>query len=73
MELFHSMTGFYFAIENDTRIGTTHISLYKALLQQWNLNGGLNPVTITRASIMKVANVNASYTYYYCMNNLEQF
>ena len=72
MELFHPMTGFYIAIENDTRICTTHISLYKALLQQWNLNGGLNPVIITRAAIMKVAKVNASCTYNNCMNNLEQ-
>ena len=40
MELFPPLTGFYEAIEEDVRIGTTHISLYLALLQQWNLNGG---------------------------------
>ena len=73
MELFPPMTGFYMAIENDTRIGTTHISLYMALLQQWNLNGGLNPVIIARATIMRAAKINARYTYNKCMNDLEQF
>ena len=61
------------AIEEDARIGTTHISLYMALLQQWNLNGGLNPVIITRAAIMKAAKINARYTYNKCMNNLQEF
>ena len=73
MELFPPMTGFYEAIENDVRIGTTHISLYMALLQQWNLNGGLNPVIITRATVMKAAKIYARYTYNKCMNNLQEF
>ena len=67
------MTVFYEAIEEDARIGTTHISLYMALLQQWNLNGGMNPVTITRTVIMKAAKINARYTYNKCMNNLQGF
>lgn len=73
MELFPPMTGFYEAIENDIRIGTTHISLYMALLQQWNSNGGLNPVIITRDTVMKAAKINARYTYNKCMNNLQEF
>jgi hypothetical protein len=73
MELFPPLTGFYLAIENDTRIGTVHISLYMALLQQWNLNGGLNPVIIARAAIMRAAKINARYTYNKCMNNLQEF
>jgi len=73
MELFPSMTVFYEAIEDDVRISTTHISLYMALLQQWNLNGGINPIIITRATIMKAAKINARYTYNKCMNNLHEF
>ena len=73
MELFPPMTGFYEAIEDDVRISTTHISLYMALLQQWNLNGGTNPVCIARASIMKAAKINARYTYNKCINNLQEF
>ena len=73
MDIFRPMTVFYEAIEDDVRISTTHISLYMALLQQWNLNGGINPVIITRATIMKAAKINARYTYNKCMNNLHEF
>ncbi len=73
MELFPPLSGFYNAIEGDVRIGVTHISLYMALLQQWNLNGGKNPIPIERIAIMKVAKINARYTYNKCMNNLQEF
>ena len=73
MELFPPMTEFYQAIEEDARIGRTHISLYMALLQQWNLNGGINPIAIARTTIMKAAKIDARYTYNKCMNNLQEF
>lgn len=73
MELFPAMTGFYEAIEDDPRIGTTHISLYMALLQQWNLSGGINPVSIKRRTVMKAAKISGRYTYNKCMNNLAEF
>ena len=73
MELFPPLTCFFNAIENDFRIGSTHISLYMALLQLWNLNGGLNPVVIKRVVIMKTAKINARHTYNKCMNDLGKF
>jgi hypothetical protein len=73
MELFPALTGFYEAIEDDVRISPTHISLYMALLQEWNINGGTNPVMIVRSNIMKAAKINARYTYNKCMNNLQEF
>jgi hypothetical protein len=73
MELFPPLTGFYEAIEDDVRISTTHISLYMALLQQWNLAGGKNPLVIERSLIMKAAKINARYTYNKCINNLQEF
>lgn len=73
MELFEPLTEFYEAIEDDVRISTTHISIYMALLQQWNLSGGINPVTIVRSNIMKAAKISARYTYNKCMNNLQEF
>ncbi len=73
MELFPPLTDFFEAIEDDVRISTTHISLYMALLQQWNIKGGMNPVTVFRSSIMKAAKINARYTYNKCMNNLQEF
>ena len=73
MQMFEPLTVFYEAIADDARIGTTHISLYMALLQQWNLNGGMNPIIIASVTIMKAAKINARYTYNKCMNNLQEF
>jgi hypothetical protein len=71
--MFEPLTVFYEAIADDVRIGTTHISLYMALLQQWNMNGGKNPVTFGRCDIMKAAKINARYTYNKCINNLQEY
>ena len=73
MELFPPLTCFYKAIADDTRIGATHISIYMALLQQWNLSGGTNPVEIERKAIMQSAKINARHTYNRCINNLHEF
>ena len=73
MEPFSALTVFYKAIADDARIGTTHISIYVALLQQWNLNGGINPIKVQRASIMKDAKINARYTYNKCINELQNY
>mgnify|MGYP003406670159 FL=1 len=73
MELFPPLSLVYKAIADDTRIGATQISMYMALLQQWNLNGGLNPVEVKRSVLMKLAKINARYTYNKCMNSLEEY
>lgn len=73
MDIFPPLTGFYSAIAADTRIGASHISIYMALLQQWNVTGGNNPVKIERALIMKAAKINARQTYNRCINQLHEF
>jgi len=73
MEQFEPLSSFYTAIADDPRISITHISLYIALLQQWNLNEGKNPVSIVRNNIMKTAKISARYTYNKCMNQLHDF
>lgn len=73
MELFPPLSGFYQAIADDARIGCTHISIYMALLQQWNINGGKNPVKIERILIMRAAKINARHTYNKCINELHEF
>lgn len=73
MELFPPLTGFCKAIEEDARVGSAHISLYIALLQQWNLNGGNNPVAIERNAIMRASKISARQTYNKCMNELHKY
>ena len=73
MDIFPPLTGFYDAIAADTRIGASHISIYMALLQQWNITGGCNPVKIERAIIMRAAKINARQTYNKCINELHEY
>lgn len=73
MQPFGPMAEFYKAIADDERINTTHISLYMALLQQWNLNQDKNLITITRANIMKMAKISARHTYNKCINELQEY
>lgn len=72
-EMFPFLTAFYKQAIKDARIGATHISLYMALLQQWNLVGGKNPFPIQREDVMKAAKINARFTYNKCINNLQEF
>lgn len=73
MELFPQLSGFYQAIADDARIGSTHISIYMALLQEWNINGGNSPIKIKRVLIMKTAKINARQTYNKCINELQEY
>jgi hypothetical protein len=73
MELFPPLTGFYGAVAEDVRISSTHISLYMALMQQWNLLGGRNPFPIDRDVVMRTAKISARKTYNKCLNNLQDY
>jgi hypothetical protein len=73
MEIFQPLSNFYKAIEDDVKINSTHISLYFALLQKWNLNQSQNPVLIVRDELMKTAKINARHTSNKCMNELDEY
>jgi len=61
------------AIKSDHRIGTTHISLYMALFQFYNLNRLENPIQITRTAVMEVAKISGLATYHKCMRDLVEY
>ncbi len=67
------LTNFFAAIREDHRVGTSHISLYMALFQLYNVNQFQNPVTITRASVMAVAKISGLATYHKCIKDLAEF
>jgi hypothetical protein len=73
METFKPLSDFYEAIEDDVRINTTHISLYFALLQKWNLNKAQNPIIVFREELMKAAKISSRFTYNKYMNQLREF
>ena len=67
------LTIFFSAIREDHRIGTTHISLYMALFQLYNLNRFQNPIDITRSAVMEVDKINGLATYHKCIKDLADF
>ena len=67
------LTSFYEAIRDDPRIGPTHISLYMALFQLYNLNGLKNPVNICRKKVMEVAKIRGLATFHKCIKDLNVF
>jgi replication initiation and membrane attachment protein DnaB len=73
MDQLKELTNFYSAIKNDNRIGTTHISLYMALFQFYNLNRLENPIHITRTAVMEVAKISGLATYHKCMRDLVEY
>ena len=73
MEQVKELTSFYSAIKSDPRIGTTHISLYMALFQFYNLNRMENPIQITRTGVMEVAKISGLATYHKCIKDLHEY
>ena len=73
MEEVKELTRFYESITDDNRIGATHISMYMALFQMYNLNEFCNPVLFTRASLMQAAKICGLATYHKCIKELNEF
>ena len=73
MEEVKELTKFYSAVKDDNRLGTSHISLYMALFQLYNMNGFCNPVFITRGPVMELAKISGLATYHKCMKDLHQY
>jgi hypothetical protein len=71
MNYIKHLTGFFNKINNENTINPTHISLYLALFQCWNVNRFKNPTGISREEIMKASKINSKATYHKCMKELE--
>lgn len=71
MNYIKHLTGFFNKINNETNLNPTHISLYLALFQCWNVNRFKNPTGISREEIMKASKINSKATYHKCMKELE--
>ena len=71
MNYIKHLTGFFNKIRNENAINPTHISLYLALFQCWNVNRFKNPTGISREEIMKASKINSKATYHKCMKELE--
>ena len=70
MNYIKHLTGFFNKIADENKLNPTHISLYLALFQCWNVNRFKNPTGISREEIMKASKINSKATYHKCLKNL---
>ena len=73
MNYIRHLTGFYDKIQQDDRLNPTHISLYLALFQFWNINHFQNPISISRNEMMRLSKISALGTYHKCIKELQNF
>lgn len=58
---------------SDNRLNPTHVSLYLALFQYWNLARFKNPVSISRDEIMRLSKIGSKVTYHRCIRDLHNW
>ncbi|MFD1604757.1 hypothetical protein ACFSJW_15210 [Flavobacterium artemisiae] len=73
MENLKLLSGFFQAIENDFRVGTTHIAIFAALLQFRASKDFINPIQAYSIEIQSIAKVMSHKTYQKCMRELDDY
>ena len=73
MNYIKHLTGFFDKVVQDDRLNPTHISLYLALFQFWNLQRFKNPFSISREEVMRLSKIASKATYHKCMRELHAF
>jgi SOS-response transcriptional repressor LexA len=71
MNYIKHLTGFFIRIASEETIYPTHISLYIALFQSWNINRFKNPISISRDEMMKASRIASKATYHKCIKELQ--
>lgn len=73
MNYIRHLNTFFSYVKTDTRLTSSHVSLYMALFQSWNLNRFNNPFPITRDAVMSLCAIGSKNTYHKCIKELHQF
>ena len=73
MNYIRHLTGFFDRVANEDRLNPTHISLYMALFQYWNINRFVNPISISRSEMMSVSKICSKATYHKVIKELHEF
>lgn len=67
------MNSWFSQIYNDDRLNPSHISIYMALFQYWNISRFDIEFTVARSEVMKLAKVNSNSTYSKCVKELQKW
>lgn len=70
MNYVQHLNQFFLKVEKSDKLQPTHISLYLALFQLWNLNRFQNPIIASRTELMRVSKISSYTTYYKCIHDL---
>ena len=73
MNYIKHLSAFYEKVASDNRLFPSHISLYLALFQYWNLNHFHNPVSISRKEVMQLCKIGSLNTYHKCLHDLHSW
>src|SRR5690554_7774579 len=65
------LNSFFMTIAKDTRLNPTHISLYMALFNYWNINRFPKDFIIFRDEVMKLSKIGSKSTYHRCLKQLD--
>lgn len=72
MNYLRHLSVFFDRILQDGSLNPTHISLYIALFQFWNINRFQNPISISRDEVMRLSKICSKATYHKCMRELNE-
>jgi hypothetical protein len=70
MNYIRHLNGFFARSATDSRLLSTHISLYMALFQHWNYNRFEDSFTVFRHDIMRMSKLGSKNTYSRCIRQL---
>ncbi len=73
MNYIKHLTAVYEKFADDDRLNPSHVSLYMALFQFWNLNRFRNPISIARGEVMKLSKIASNKTYLKGLRELDQW
>jgi len=72
MNYIKHLTAYFDRVVNDQNLNPTHISLYVAFFQFWNLNRFQNPISINRDEVMRISKICSKATYHKCIKDLHE-
>ncbi|MBS1744242.1 MAG: hypothetical protein JST81_14525 [Bacteroidetes bacterium] len=73
MNYIRHLNAFFSFVRCDKRLTCSHVSLYMALFQCWNINRFKNPFTISREETMKLSAIGSKNTYHKNLKELHDF
>lgn len=73
MNYIKQLTAAFQLILNDSRLNPTHVSLYMALFQLWNISRFAAVFYVNRQEVMQLSKIGSNTTYHRCLKDLNKW